>query len=78
MLSGRGRSGPFSVSDHWRRSQHVGGFDAREMHLVGVHQEACAIVIDGEAEMIGDAFVHFEPCRPAEGGCEINALLPVG
>ena len=58
--------------------EHVGGFDAREMHLVGVHQEACAIVIDGEAEMIGDAFVHFEPCRPAEGGCEINALLPVG
>jgi len=55
----------------------VAGADAREMALVGVHQEARAVLVDGEAEMVGHRLVHAQPRGPAERGGEIHAVLPV-
>ena len=58
--------------------QQVARLDAREMHLVRVHQEFRAVVVDGEREMVGHRFMHVEPGRPAEGAGEIDALLVEG
>ena len=56
----------------------ITGLDPAEMHLVGVHQEPCAIVIDRETKVICHAFVHIQPRRPAECGGHIHPLWPVG
>ncbi len=56
----------------------VAGADAGEVHLVGVHQEAGAIVADRHREMVGDAFMQIEPRGPAEGGGEVDAFLHMG
>ncbi len=58
--------------------QQVARLDAREMHLVGVHQELRAVSVDGEREMVGDRLVHIQPRRPAEGTGQIDALLVEG
>jgi hypothetical protein len=58
--------------------QEVARLDAREMHLVGIHQELRAVVVDGQREMIGHRLVHVEPRRPAKGTSEIDALLIEG
>ena len=56
---------------------HVAGFDPAEMHLIGVHQELCPVVIDRERKVVRDPFVHIQPCGPAKGGGQIDAFLPV-
>ena len=57
--------------------QQVARLDARKVHLVRVHQEPGAVIIDRKAEMVGNALVHVEPRRPPESGCKINAFLPM-
>jgi len=56
---------------------HVRGFDAREVHLIGVHQELRAIIIDRHRKVVCDGFVHLEPGRPAKGGGQLNAGFPM-
>ena len=58
--------------------QQIARLDAREMHLVGIHQESGAVVVDGQRKMVGHRLVHVEPHRPAEGAGEIDALLVEG
>ena len=48
------------------------------MHLIGVHQELGAIVINRQTDMVRHPFVHVQPCRPAECGGHIYSLCPVG
>mgnify|MGYP005994074505 CR=1 FL=1 len=36
----------------------IGGFDTREMHLIGVHQEFGPLGINGQAKVIGHRFMH--------------------
>jgi len=57
--------------------QHVGGLDPAEMHLVRVHQEPGAIVVNSEREVVGHAFVHVQTRGPAKGGGKVDTLLPV-
>ena len=47
------------------------------MHLVGVHQELRAVIVDRQREVIGDGFVQVEAGCPAEACGEIDPLLPV-
>jgi hypothetical protein len=55
----------------------IAGLDPGEMHLVGVHQEPRAILVDRQAEVVGDRLVHIKPRGPAKGGGQIDAFLPV-
>jgi len=57
--------------------KQVAGLDAREMHLVRVHQEFRAVLVDGQREMVGDRLMHVQPRRPAEGGSEVDPLLVI-
>ena len=54
----------------------VGGLDAREMRLIGVHQKLRAALVDGHREVIRHALVKVEPCGPAKGSSEIYSSDP--
>ena len=45
------------------------------MAAVGVDQKLRTVVADGQAEVIGDGFVHAEPRRPAKGGGQVATLI---
>ena len=47
------------------------------MTLIRVHHELRAILVDGEAEVVGDGLVHVEARRPAQSGGEIDPFLPM-
>ena len=72
------RVGPFHAGriigvDH----DQIGCLDPGKVHLVGVHQELRAVVIDGERKVVGHRLVHVQPHGPAERGREVHTLLPV-
>ena len=48
------------------------------MHLVGVHQKLCAVIIDCETEMVGNAFMHVQTRGPAERRSKVHTFLPMG
>lgn len=50
----------------------------REKCLWLVHQEARAVLVYGEREVLGDALVHSEPRGPAEGRGEVHPFGPMG
>lgn len=52
----------------------IGGLDAREMRLVGVHQKLCAVLVDGYREVIRHTLMKIEPSSPAKGGGEIHTF----
>ena len=55
---------------------HIACFDPTEMCLIGVHQELGSIIIDREAKVVGDPFMHGQPCCPPKSSSQINPFLP--
>jgi hypothetical protein len=53
----------------------VARFDARKVAPLGIHQELAAIGGDSRAEVVGDGFMHAEPCNQAKCGGKIDAEL---
>jgi len=56
---------------------HVASLDSAEVLLVGVHQEPRAILVDCQADMVCDGFVHVESRYPTERHRETNTLCPI-
>ena len=55
--------------------EQVARLDAGKVRLVGVHQEAGAIVVHRQREMVRHGLMHVEARRPAESAGEIDALF---
>ena len=58
-------------------NDQIRGFDARKVHLIGVHQEFGSLGVNGQAKVIGHRLMHVQSHRPAKGGGEIDTLLPI-
>ena len=57
--------------------EQVAGLDAGEMPPAGVDQDAPALGVEGEAEMVGDRLVPAEARRQPERRRQIDARLPL-
>lgn len=58
--------------------QKVTGADAREVPAARVDQKARAVRRDGQAQVIGDGFVHVQPREPAKRRGQIDTLGAMG
>ena len=57
--------------------EEVAGPDPREVPPAGIDQDAPALGVEGEAEMIGDRLMPAEACRQPERRRQIDARLPL-